>query len=124
MEVTLESKFLSELTFFGLTPDTAPQIRLNIFTQIHEIVFYGKGGYDWETIYNMPIWLRNFTYKKLHEYYQKEAEEYEKASGKSSSNKSTLIDSSGNINKEAFKEASSKILPGPKNNSKPMISYT
>tara|TARA_R110000796_G_scaffold241051_1_gene362326 strand:- start:38 stop:274 length:237 start_codon:yes stop_codon:yes gene_type:complete len=38
-----------------------------LFTQIHEIVYYGKGGYDWVTVYNMPIWLRNFTFKKIQE---------------------------------------------------------
>jgi hypothetical protein len=54
------------LTFFGLTPE----YRLTVFTQIHDIVFYGKGGYSWEAIYNMPIWLRRFTYNKLYEHYQ------------------------------------------------------
>ena len=32
---------------------------------IHDIVYYGKGGFDWTTIYEMPIWLRNFTYKRI-----------------------------------------------------------
>jgi hypothetical protein len=53
------------LTFFGLTPD----YRVNLFEKIHEIVFFGKGGYDWNTVYNMPIWLRNFTFKKIKEFY-------------------------------------------------------
>ena len=53
--------------FFGLTP----QYRISLFTQIHEIVFHSNGGYDWHTIYNMPIWLRNFTFNKLHEHYNK-----------------------------------------------------
>jgi len=42
-----------------------------LFSQIHEIVFHGQGGYDYETIYNMPIWLRKFTYTKLTEWYNK-----------------------------------------------------
>ena len=58
--------YLLELTFFGLTPD----YRNFLFSQIHEVVFHGNGGYDWNTIYNMPIWLRLFTYNKLKEYYQ------------------------------------------------------
>jgi hypothetical protein len=33
-------------------------------------VFHGQGGYDWETVYNMPLWLRRFTYNKLYEHYQ------------------------------------------------------
>ncbi len=61
-----------DLTFFGLTSDLVPQVRVNLFTQIHEIVFHGQGGYDWETVYNMPIWLRKFTFNKMREYYDKQ----------------------------------------------------
>jgi len=76
-------------------------------------VFHGKGGYDWETVYNMPIWLRKFTFNKIDSFYKKEVEEYEKSQNKSS-NKSTLVDPSGNINKQAFKEVSPKVTSGPK----------
>ena len=61
-----------DLTFFGLTSEIVPQYRSNLFTQIHEIVFHGQGGYDWETVYNMPIWLRKFTFHKLKEHYEKQ----------------------------------------------------
>ena len=64
------------LTFFGLTP----KYRQNLFSQIHEIVFHGNGGYDFHTVYNMPIWLRNFTFKKLEEHYKKEQEAINKNS--------------------------------------------
>ena len=49
-----------------------------MFSQIHDIVFHGKGGYDWDTIYNMPVWLRRFTFEKIKEFYDKEREEAEK----------------------------------------------
>jgi len=55
-------------TFFGLTSD----YRLYLFKQIHEIVFHGKGGYDWHTVYNMPIWLRKFTFKLMLDHYDEE----------------------------------------------------
>ena len=61
-----------DLAFFGLTSDLVPQARSNLFTQIHEIVFHGQGGYDWETVYNMPIWLRRFTFRKMQEHYDKQ----------------------------------------------------
>ena len=77
-------------TFFGLTP----QYRVSLFSQIHEIVFHGKGGYDYLTIYNMPIWLRNFTFKKMKEHYDNEAAEIKKSQGKGG-NTTTVIDSSG-----------------------------
>jgi hypothetical protein len=62
-----------DLTFFGLTPE----YRLSLFKQIHEIVFHGNGGYDWHTIYNMPIWLRNFTFNSLKKYYDEQNEQIE-----------------------------------------------
>jgi hypothetical protein len=70
--------FQSELTFFGLTPT----YRAGIFNQIHEIVFHGKGGYDHDTVYQMPVWLRNFTFQKINEYYEKEKEAMENAKSK------------------------------------------
>jgi hypothetical protein len=57
------------LTFFGLTQNT----RVGVFRQIHEIVFHGKGGYTWETVYNMPIWLRNYTFNLLEEHYSEKS---------------------------------------------------
>tara|TARA_B110000503_G_scaffold131434_1_gene206083 strand:+ start:178 stop:489 length:312 start_codon:yes stop_codon:yes gene_type:complete len=99
-----------DLSFFGLTSSTAPITRANLFTQIHEIVFHGKGGYDWNTIYNMPRWLRQFTFNKINDFYKKESEANENASkGK---NSSTLMDSSGKINHENFsntQKLSSKV---------------
>ncbi len=82
------------LAFFGLAFDTVSQARAAIFTQIHEIVFHGKGGYDWNTVYNMPIWLRRFTFSKIHSFYTEEKETLEK---KSSGGKQTVINSDGTI---------------------------
>ena len=79
-------------TFFGLTPT----YRANLFTQIHEIVFHSKGGYDFDTIYSMPIWLRNFTFRKIQEFYEKEKAEYDKASKKSQ------LSNSGTIKKPTY----------------------
>ena len=76
------------LTFFGLTPS----YRLSLFSQIHDIVFHGKGGYDWHTIYNMPIWLRNFTFNKVNDFYIEENKAVKKAQGKNSNSKSVTTD--------------------------------
>ena len=67
--MTQKLTFQLDLTFFGLTSEIAKQVRVNLFTQIHEIVFYGQGGYDWETVYNMPIWLRKFTFHTMKKHY-------------------------------------------------------
>jgi hypothetical protein len=55
-----------------------------IFSQIHEIVYHGNGGYDWHTVYNMPLWLRKFTFEKIKEFNEKQQEEIEKRQQKSS----------------------------------------
>lgn len=62
------------LAFFGLTPE----YRIYLFKQIHEIVFHGNGGYDWDTVYNMPVWLRKTTFNLMKEHYDKQNEEAEK----------------------------------------------
>jgi hypothetical protein len=64
-----------DLAFFGLTSNNISQTRVYTFSQIHEIVFHGKGGYDWETVYNMPIWLRKFTFNRIKEFYESQNKE-------------------------------------------------
>lgn len=66
------------LPFFTLSSE----YRKSLFFQIHEIVFHGKGGYDWGTVYNMPVWLRKFTHSEISQFYQKEKEEIQKSYGK------------------------------------------
>jgi hypothetical protein len=100
----LESISQLGLAFFGLTFDIAPQARAALFTQIHEICFHGQGGYDWNTIYNMPIWLRKFTFNKLQEYHTKQTEQAQNA--QNGGNKKNLIDSSGKVNAPEFMQAS------------------
>ena len=88
--------FPLDLTFFGLTATSAGQTRLALFNQIHQIVFHGKGGYDWNTVYNMPIWLRKYTFNQIKEYYDEESKSYEDASN----NKSNVAIGSDGIVKD------------------------
>jgi hypothetical protein len=53
------------LAFFGLSLEH----RKSIFDQIHQIVFNGQGGYSFTEVYEMPIWLRKYTYSQLKEHY-------------------------------------------------------
>lgn len=63
------SRFPLTFDFFGLNDN----YRIQLFTEIDEIVTYGN-NYDWSTIYNFPIWLRRFTYKKIEERLKKQQE--------------------------------------------------
>ena len=81
---------------------------MNLFSEIHEIVFHGQGGYDYSTVYNIPLWLRKFTFGKIQDYYTKQNEQVKAANKKG--NSTTLMDSSGNTNKaEALKANPGKV---------------
>ena len=67
------------LTFFGLTP----QYRNNLFTQIHDLVYHGGGGFIHSEVYNMPIWLRKFNISRINEYLEKEQKAIDEARGQS-----------------------------------------
>jgi|TARA_R110000796_G_scaffold137381_1_gene253448 hypothetical protein len=73
---------------------------MGLFTQIHEILFLGKGGYDFETVYNMPIWLRKFTFSRMENYYNEESKP------QNEQGKSTLINTDGQVNTPEFLQAS------------------
>ena len=64
--------------FFGLTPE----YRNILFTQIHDLVYHGGGGFKHEEVYNMPTWMRKFHLKKIQQFleekYEKEKEEVNK----------------------------------------------
>lgn len=76
-------------------PETISEARQNLFTEIHEIVFHGNGGYDWGTIYSLSIPLRRFIYTKIVDHYETK----NKVSQQSQSNTTTLVNPDGTINK-------------------------
>jgi len=73
------------LSFFGLTSnDDTAQVKLAIYKQIHQICFFGKGGYNWPVVYNMPVYLRRFVFNEMKQFYEEEKAANEKAMKKSS----------------------------------------
>ena len=85
------------LAFFGLTPTSAKQHRIQFLTQIHEICFHGQGGYSWTEVYEMPLWLRKFVYQKVKEHYDKQAKQIEEAKQNKNSNTQNLINPDGTV---------------------------
>jgi len=63
-----------------------------MFAMIHDIVYHGNGGFDWETLYNMPIWLRRFTYNRIASYTKEQNEAQQNASQQTSGGKTRQID--------------------------------
>ena len=65
------SIYLLVLTFFGLNLDNAPEARKDLFLQIHDICFWSQGGYDFNTVYHLPVWIRKFVLTQLKSHYDK-----------------------------------------------------
>jgi len=74
------SIFQLELPFFGLTPE----YRASLFSQLHDIVFHGKGGYSFGEIYEFPIWLRRYVHRSMIEFYENENKQAQKSQGQQS----------------------------------------
>ena len=53
--------FKLDQTFFGFNPQDRVQLHENIFN----LLWHGEGRWDWDTIYNMPIFLRKFYIKQV-----------------------------------------------------------
>jgi len=80
----------SGLTFFGLTsnqPEQIKEYRFDLYRQIHQICFHGKGGYSWPIVYAMPSYLRKFIFDEIKTHYE---EENKASSSSKSSNTKTL----------------------------------
>mgnify|MGYP001306486461 CR=1 FL=1 len=88
-------------TFFGLTLEEAAEFRQGLFRQIHNIVFHGNGGYDWHTVYSMPIWLRKFTFKEISDYNKEVNSKMEEA--KNNKGTKSLINPDGTVKAPDYK---------------------
>jgi len=53
--------FALEQTFFGFKPED----RVRLHESIFNLIWWGDGRWDWDTVYNMPIFLRDFWIKKV-----------------------------------------------------------
>ena len=85
---------------FESSPNGAQQARLNLFNHIHQIIYHGNGGYDFNTVYNIPIWLRKYIYKEIRDFNNSASQPPEVTGEK------TLIGKDGKINTPAFAKAS------------------
>ena len=101
MEVS--EKLRKQLAFFGIYPETAAQSRFNLFDLIDEMVICGAGAYSWQDIYNMPIWLRTFTYNKMKKRNEKST------TSTTPKGQKNLVNLDGTINKQAFREANENM---------------
>jgi len=72
-------------TFFGLTP----KYKLQVYQEVHDLVYYGNGGFIYSEVYQMPIHLRRYHIKKIDVLHKKQNEEIQKARESTSSTPNT-----------------------------------
>ena len=60
---------------------------MQVYDEVHDLVYHGGGGFAYSEVYNMPIYLRRYSLKKINDFLKarKEAEReaYEKAESNS-----------------------------------------
>ena len=72
-------------TFFGFKPEDRKIFHENIFN----LIWYGEGRWDWNTIYTMPVFLRKFWTDQLNKKHGEQNERNQKAANKQSSKPSS-----------------------------------
>jgi len=59
--------------------------------EVHDLIYHGRGGFPYDTVYNMPIIYRRYHIQKIQEYLDKKAEAEEKAMNKTTSSPSKQL---------------------------------
>ena len=83
-----------ESPFFGLTPN----YKFQVYQEIHDLVYYGNGGFIYSELYVMPIHIRRYHIKKIDDLHQKRNDEERKAMN-TSQETMKKIPSTPNINR-------------------------
>ena len=69
------------LTFFGLPPTYRPIVHQEVFS----LIYFGKGGFTWNDVMHMPIWLRKFYIKQIEGVVKEQNKQNKKSQKKSKS---------------------------------------
>ena len=70
--------FKLEQTFFGFKPSDRKIFHENIFN----LIWHGEGRWDWNTIYNMPVFLRKFWIDQINKKHSEISDRNKKAYNK------------------------------------------
>lgn len=55
--------FNLDQTFFGFSAEDRKQLHASLF----DIVWHSEGRFDWDTVYNAPVFLRKFWVNRINE---------------------------------------------------------
>ena len=51
---------------------------MNVYREVHDLVYYGNGGFLHCEVYNMPIHIRRYHIRLINDLHKKQNEEYDK----------------------------------------------
>ena len=80
--------------FFGLIPS----YKLQVYQEIHDLVYYGQGGFIYSEVYQMPIHIRRYHSRKIDGLHKKQNEALKKSHNQN--NAPPNIPKMPNINKK------------------------
>jgi hypothetical protein len=81
--------FVLEQTFFGFSPEDRVSFHENLFN----LIWWGEGRWDWDTVYNMPVHIRRFWTRKINKMITEEQERQEKQLEAAKNRRKTLPNS-------------------------------
>lgn len=81
-------------TFFGLTPE----YKFQVYQEVHDLVYYGNGGFIYSEVYQMPIHIRRYHIRKIDGLHKQQNEEIKNA--KRENSPSSNISKPPNFNKK------------------------
>ena len=67
--------------FFGLGID----YKLGLHEEIFNLCYHGQGGFTWDDVYNLPIFLRRFYLKQIIKFNEKQTEKVQQSNTNSNS---------------------------------------
>ena len=62
--------------FFGLTQE----YKIDLHKTLFNMVTFGKGGWDWESVYNLPVYLRQYYTRQMADTLEAERKAHENIS--------------------------------------------
>jgi len=65
--------------FFGLTPE----YKFQVYQEVHDLVYYGNGGFIYSEVYNMPIHIRRYHIRKINDLHEERNKAEQDAMAKS-----------------------------------------
>ena len=78
-EIPFAFQLASDWTFFGLTPN----YRVKKQEQIFDLVYHSQGGFTYQDVYNMPVYLRTFYILKMSKMFKDQKKQHDKQLKKS-----------------------------------------